>query len=95
MTNTQLVAYEALDSGQSPTAGLTVDNVTETPSLLSNTSVNDPFFQFFYCGGSRDFIYTCYKYQPKESSYTYDDDGACTKNDKYDGHPRIYAGTGG
>jgi len=60
MTNTQLVAYEALDSAQSPTAELT--DLTETPSLLSNTSVNDPFFQFFYCGGSRDFIYTCYKY---------------------------------
>ena len=62
MTNTQLVAYAALDSAQSPTAELTVSASTETPSLLTNTSVNDPFFQFFYCGGSRDFIYTCYKY---------------------------------
>ena len=30
---------------------------------VSNTSINDPFFEFFYCGGSRDRIYTCYKYQ--------------------------------
>jgi len=34
----------------------------------ANTSVNDPYFQFFYCGGSRDHIYTCYKYQPTDSS---------------------------
>ena len=33
-----------------------------------NTSINDPYFQFFYCGGSRDHIYTCYKYQPTAGS---------------------------
>ena len=32
-------------------------------TFRSNTSINDPFFQFFYCGGSRDHNYTCYKYQ--------------------------------
>ena len=37
-------------------------------NLLLNTSINDPYFQFFYCGGSRDFIYTCYKYQPATST---------------------------
>ena len=32
-------------------------------NVVSNTSIADPYFQFFYCGGSRDFKFTCYKYQ--------------------------------
>ena len=40
----------------------TVDN--EALYLVQNNSENDTFFQFFYCGGSRDFLYTCYKYMP-------------------------------
>ena len=44
---------------------------------ISNNSENDTFFQFFYCGGSRDFLYTCYKYQPATGS---------------DGNPRFAAG---
>ena len=39
-----------------------------TSYLVPNTSVSDPYFQFFYCGGSRDHNYTCYKYQPKAGS---------------------------
>lgn len=39
-----------------------------TSFLVPNTSVADPYFQFFYCGGSRDHNYTCYKYQPKSGS---------------------------
>ena len=35
---------------------------------LTNTSINDPYFQFFYCGGSRDHIYNCYKLQPSSST---------------------------
>ena len=31
---------------------------------MQNTSEADPFFNFFYCGGSRDHKYTCYKYMP-------------------------------
>ena len=32
-------------------------------SAVNNDSEHDTFFQFFYCGGSRDFTFTCYKYQ--------------------------------
>ena len=42
--------------------------LSNTSYLVPNTSVADPYFQFFYCGGSRDHNYTCYKYQPKSSS---------------------------
>ena len=33
-------------------------------TAVQNTSEADPFFNFFYCGGSRDHKYTCYKYMP-------------------------------
>ena len=33
-------------------------------TAVLNTSEADPFFNFFSCGGSRDFKYTCYKYMP-------------------------------
>ena len=35
---------------------------------VKNTSEADPFFNFFYCGGSRDHTYTCYKYMPVTGS---------------------------
>ena len=37
-------------------------NLSSTSYAVPNTSIADPFFQFFYCGGSRDHNYTCYKY---------------------------------
>ena len=37
-------------------------------TAVTNTSENDPFFNFFYCGGSRDHEYTCYKYMPVTSA---------------------------
>ena len=42
--------------------------VTTDSSYVANTSIADPYFQFFYCGGSRDHTYTCYKYQPVTGS---------------------------
>ena len=50
--------YTTWANNGSPTANLSSTN------LRANTSVNDPFFEFFYCGGSRDSQFTCYKYQP-------------------------------
>ena len=38
-------------------------NLVDSGYLVENTIYADPFFQFFYCGGSRDHIYSCYKYQ--------------------------------
>ena len=32
-------------------------------NYVGNTSQADPFFQFFYCGGSVDHNFNCYKYQ--------------------------------
>ena len=37
-------------------------NLSTTAFGVLNTSTADPYFQFFYCGGSRDHTYTCYKY---------------------------------
>ena len=37
-------------------------NLSTTAFGVQNTSTADPYFQFFYCGGSRDHTYTCYKY---------------------------------
>ena len=37
-------------------------------TIINNNSVNDPFFQFFYCGGSRDHNFSCYKYQRSSST---------------------------
>ena len=37
---------------------------TTEVEAVQNTSEADPFFNYFYCGGSRDFTYTCYKYMP-------------------------------
>ena len=31
---------------------------------MENTSEADPYFNFFYCGGSRDHTFTCYKFMP-------------------------------
>ena len=31
---------------------------------VENTSEADPYFNFFYCGGSRDHTFTCYKFMP-------------------------------
>ena len=55
-------------------------NLSSTSYAVPNTSIADPFFQFFYCGGSRDHNYTCYKYQPRSST---------------DGNPRFDPGTSG
>lgn len=40
------------------------DSLTTEATAVLNTSEADPFFNFFSCGGSRDFKYTCYKYMP-------------------------------
>ena len=37
-------------------------NLADTSYLIENDVYNDTFFQFFYCGGSRDHIYTCLLY---------------------------------
>ena len=44
------------------TAWLTTPVTLSSTNAIPNTSVADPYFQFFYCGGSRDHTYTCYKY---------------------------------
>ena len=31
---------------------------------MENTSEADPYFNFFYCGGSRDHTFTCHKFMP-------------------------------
>ena len=59
LTATQLADWK--DEETSATA--LTDKSSSEVTFRSNTSVNDPFFQIFYCGGSRDFVYTCYKYQ--------------------------------
>ena len=55
---------------------------------LSNTSINDPYFQFFYCGGSKDHTYTCYKYQrisSKDGEPRFDTDSTSVKYLYWDG----------
>ena len=44
-------------------AATNLADVTDV-TMVQNTSEADPFFNFFYCGGSRDHTYTCYKYMP-------------------------------
>ena len=34
--------------------------------LASDTSANDPLFEIFECQGSVAYIFTCYKFQPRE-----------------------------
>ena len=58
LTNAQLAAWKAETTSATALSTKSSSEVT----FRSNTSVNDPFFQIFYCGGSRDFVYTCYKY---------------------------------
>ena len=36
-------------------------NLADTSYLIENTVYANKFFEFFYCGGSRDHIYSCYK----------------------------------
>jgi len=43
-------------------------NAGAPATAVQNTSEADPFFNYFYCGGSRDHTYTCYKYMPAVSS---------------------------
>lgn len=59
-SNTVVVNKAAYAAWSASPAVLT----SSSSGALANTSVADPFFQFFYCGGSRDYNYTCYKYQP-------------------------------
>ena len=47
--------------------GTPTQNLADTSYLVENNVYADTFFQFFYCGGSRDHIYTCYKFQPAVS----------------------------
>ena len=65
-------------------------NGDETVYLTANTSINDPFFQIFYCGGSQDHNYTCYKYQPLVSS-----DGAPRFDTDTVGAKALYHAVGG
>ena len=68
----EIVATSSIASTTSNTYKLKATDITAwltTPVALSgtafgipNTSIADPYFQFFYCGGSRDHTYTCYKY---------------------------------
>jgi 1,2-phenylacetyl-CoA epoxidase PaaB subunit len=58
MTKAQYSAWSVTSDNMATTAA------ANKATALANTSVNDPYFQFFYCGGSQDHIYTCYKFQP-------------------------------
>ena len=42
----------------------TQDNANDSIDEVENTSEADPYFNFFYCGGSRDHTFTCYKFMP-------------------------------
>ena len=58
------IALADADRVLPPHADATDGTDNEALYLVNNNSENDSFFQFFYCGGSRDFLYTCYKYMP-------------------------------
>lgn len=87
----EIVASNDHTTVESNTASFTAEKwgiwsgATETLSSsaynVANTSINDPFFEFFYCGGSRANIYTCYKYQRSSST-------------EKDGDPRFDTGSG-
>ena len=51
--------------------GTPTTNLADSGYLVENDDYGDTFFQFFYCGGSRDHIYTCYKYQAAIASDGY------------------------
>ena len=80
LTNDQLDAWIAEGTSATALSSKSSSEVTKR----TNTSVNDPFFQIFYCGGSRDFVYTCYKYQ---SIYKVGTGG--DTDDMEDGNPRF------
>ena len=48
-----------------PSAAADLSSVASTAiDEVENTSEADPYFNFFYCGGSRDHTFTCYKFMP-------------------------------
>ena len=50
---------------ETPTSAADLSSVASTAvDYVENTSEADPYFNFFYCGGSRDHTFTCYKFMP-------------------------------
>ena len=59
-TKSQYTAWAA-----DPSAAADLSSVASTAiDEVENTSEADPYFNFFYCGGSRDHTFTCYKFMP-------------------------------
>ena len=53
------------DWASDPSAAADLSSVASTAiDEVENTSEADPYFNFFYCGGSRDHTFTCYKFMP-------------------------------
>ena len=54
MTDDEYIAW--FNSGTPDT------NLYETTYLVENDVYNDPYFQFFYCGGTLEHNYACAKF---------------------------------